>query len=457
LKVCIISEGSYPIVFGGLSEWAHMLIKSLKDVQFDIFCITPSKDKITPVYEKLPNVNKVIIKPLIREHSPNHSRNPSNQASSRLAHFLKETGTGTISELENLVKSLGKYPVGKQWMNSNEYWKYLVESYQQSYPEGPFVDYFWTVFGLNSIMLDSMNFIHEIPEADVYHSLSTGFAGFAGSIAKATHHKPMIITEQGLYLVERRAELARQQVSKIYKSQLMKFTESMVKTSYASADKIVPPCHSHIAIETGLGADVNKITVINNGIELDRFTPQYRDGGQLVVGCFARVVPIKGILNLISAAKIVLEKCPADFVVLGDIQDEEYYKECQNLVAKMGLGDHFKFMGHSKPEEWYHKVDVFTLPSISEGVPYALLEAMSSGLPSVCTAVGGVPEIISDGAGFVVPPNNPGALAEKLCILLGNRELRLKIGRHAAKVALTKYGIEEMAERFRNLYEEVVK
>jgi len=192
-----------------------------------------------------------------------------------------------------------------------------------------------------------MEFIHELPEADVYHSLSSGFAGFAGSVAKAKWNKPLVATEQGLYLVERRNELSRQNVSEWYRSQLIKFSESLVKTSYEHANVIVPPSFSHITIEREMGADPDKIQMINNGIELYRFTPSSssHNGRKPVIGCFARVVPIKGITDLIQAAKIVCEKSPADFVVLGEIQDQEYYAQCQALVKRLGLENQFKFMG----------------------------------------------------------------------------------------------------------------
>jgi glycosyltransferase involved in cell wall biosynthesis len=217
----------------------------------------------------------------------------------------------------------------------------------------------------------------------------------------------------------------------------------------------VPPCHSHIAIEQEFGADLDKIEVIANGIDCNRFVPgPPRDEAPLVVGCFARVVPIKGITVLIRAAETVLKKHQAKFIVIGDIQDEDYYHECQELVEELGLKDHFRFTGHVNSLEWYHHVDIFVLPSLSEGVPYALLEAMSCGLPCVCTAVGGVPEILSDvSVGYVVPPNEPDSLAEKICELLENEPLRKRMGLRATELAGEKYTIEGMVKKFRRLYE----
>jgi len=82
---------------------------------------------------------------------------------------------------------------------------------------------------------------------------------------------------------------------------------------------------------------------------------------------------------------------------------------------------------------------------------------MSCGLPSVCTAVGGVPEILSGGAGFVVPPGQPDKLAEKYCALLEDKALRLSMGQIATQKAQTQYTIRRMGQEFRNLYQGLVK
>jgi glycosyltransferase involved in cell wall biosynthesis len=455
-RICIISEGSYPIIPGGLSEWAHMLIKNLKDVEFEIFCIVAFEEDKPWVYERLPNINNVVVKPLMRSNTKKTRAKLPKETFASLEEFFNGASEGKALGLENLVKAIPRGAVGKSWLRSQSYWEFIKNNYQKNDASGSFLEYFWTSYGLDSMMLDSLNFVNEIPEADVYHCVSTGFAGFAGALAKAAFNKPLVITEQGLYLNERRNDLTRQKVSESYGRQLIQFSESMIRTSYRYVDKLVPPCLSHIPIETDLGADVNKIQVINNGIEIERFQPSARPERIPVIGCFARVVPIKGVTDLIEAAKIVIDRCPVEFVMLGDVQDQQYYEECQELVQKLGIGDHFKFMGHINPVEWYPKVDVFTLASLSEGVPYALLEAMSCGLPSVCTAVGGVPEILSGGVGFVVPPGHPEQLAEKYYALISNRELRLEMGARATEKARNQYTIKKMGDDFRGLYEELI-
>ena len=255
-----------------------------------------------------------------------------------------------------------------------------------------------------------------------------------GSLAKLLHGSPLIVSEHGLYLKERSDELSRSDVPEPEGQQIMRFSESMIRTSYQWADRIVPICNSHTVIERELGADPDKIKIINNGIDCKRFRPgPKRNQKPPMVGCFARVVPIKGITTLIRAARAVLDKYQVDFVVAGEIQDQEYHRECQELIEGLGLQEHFKFIGHVSLSEWYHRADISVLSSISEGMPYTLLESMSCGLPCVCTAVGGIPEILGDDSvGYLVPPNDPHSLANRICQLLENEKLRKDMGRRAA-------------------------
>jgi glycosyltransferase involved in cell wall biosynthesis len=435
-----------------------MLIKSTKDVQFNIFCIVPYDEPQKWVYNKFPNVDQVVIKPILRAKASQTSQPLVRGIRDALPGLVRQMLVGQALSVEKLNALKQAYPVSKNWLSTTDYWDSIVSIYDDHYSNQSLTDFFWTIFGFDSILMDSLNFINEMPEADVYHSLSAGFAGYACALVSQARKKPMLTIEQGLYLVERRDELARADVSELYRDLGYKFSESMVRTTYKYTDKIVPPCYMpHTALEKEMGTAPDKIMVIKNGIEVDRFSPGHRNGSKPVVGCFARIVPIKGIRELIRAAKIVKARCDVDFVVLGEIQDKDYHQSCVKLVNELGLAESFKMMGHVKAEEWYKKVDIFTLSSLSEGVPYALLEAMSAGLPSVCTAVGGIPEILSDGVGFAVPPGDPQALADKLCLLLENKELRCSMGKHATDVAHEKYKLSEMSAKFRALYEEMVK
>ena len=175
-----------------------------------------------------------------------------------------------------------------------------------------------------------------------------------------------------------------------------------------------------------------------------------------MVGCFARVVPIKDQLTLIQASKRILEKYDADFIFAGEIQDAEYYRECQTLVEDLGLGNKIKFIGHSdNMQDWYRQADIFVLSSKSEGVPLALLEAMSCGLPSVCTKVGGIPDILRDDiTGYLVTPGDFQLMATKISGLLEDKILREKMGVQARAVITENFTIGQMSQKIMGIYSE---
>jgi glycosyltransferase involved in cell wall biosynthesis len=104
----------------------------------------------------------------------------------------------------------------------------------------------------------------------------------------------------------------------------------------------------------------------------------------------------------------------------------------------------------------YRQADIFVLSSQSEGVPLALLEAMSCGLPSVCTSVGGVPEILADSVtGFLVQRGDVENMSAKILTLLNDEKLRKKMGSKARELVIENYTIGEMSQKILDIYNEL--
>jgi glycosyltransferase involved in cell wall biosynthesis len=332
----------------------------------------------------------------------------------------------------------------------------MVQLYRRSYSDTSFSDFFWTTQGIYSMLLDGINLVYELPPADIYHSLTSGLGGLVGSMAKVMRGRPLVVSELGQYMRERAIELSRCNIREESQRQIIKFSETMLRTSYTYADLIVPVSKSYVPPEVELGADPKKVRIVNNGIDVNKFKPNPSENGNgiPVVGCFARIVPVKGQMTFIRACKKVLENHQANFVLVGEVQDHEYYCQCQALVQEIGLTQNLKFVGYvDNLLEWYQKVDVFVLLSQWEGIPLALLEAMSCGLPSICTAVGGIPDILTDtGAGYLVPPNDPDSVASRICELLCDGTLRKSMGLRASLLVREKYSIEDMADRILAVY-----
>jgi glycosyltransferase involved in cell wall biosynthesis len=128
------------------------------------------------------------------------------------------------------------------------------------------------------------------------------------------------------------------------------------------------------------------------------------------------------------------------------------------MAAELGIKDRVIFTGFREDATAVMSIfDLFVLSSLHEGLPVALLEAMSRGKPAVCTAVGGVPEVIEDGVnGFLVSPKNPPELAEKVLCVLGDDALRLSMSRKAMETVQDRFSIKAMVKRVEEVYSTVL-
>src|SRR5439155_12168007 len=162
-----------------------------------------------------------------------------------------------------------------------------------------------------------------------------------------------------------------------------------------------------------------------------------------VVGTVGGITAKKGHVGLVRAARAVVDTCPdVRFVFVGlPLDAEPVYRE----IERAGLRDHVWLSGY-RPEaaRLMPAFDVYCQPSRFEGMPVSLLEAMALGLPAVATAVGGVPEVATDGEDAVlVPPGAPDAMAGALVDLLRDPRRRRALGERAARTA-ERFSIEGM-------------
>jgi glycosyltransferase involved in cell wall biosynthesis len=167
----------------------------------------------------------------------------------------------------------------------------------------------------------------------------------------------------------------------------------------------------------------------------------------------ARLDPQKGLGDLLEAAARVPD---ASFVVAGDGPDRERLGE---TARSLGLHDRVCFLGHRDDvPDLLRSCDVFVLPSLYEGFPLSVLEAMAAGKPVIATAVGGTPEAVSDGeTGFLVPPGDPSALAAAIRAVLSDPVLARRLGSAGRERACRTFSAAEMVRHVVRLYEDILK
>jgi glycosyltransferase involved in cell wall biosynthesis/SAM-dependent methyltransferase len=210
------------------------------------------------------------------------------------------------------------------------------------------------------------------------------------------------------------------------------------------------------------GVPENKIRVIPYSVDLNRFATGEGENVRrrlgihprdIVVGMVGRLHPQKGQTYLIQAAPEIIRKAPrVRFVLIGD-GDSRNDLEAQ--VRNAGLEKHFFFLGFRQDvHEIIHAIDIFTLPSLYEGLPNVILEAMAAGKPVVASSVDGTQELIEHGkTGLLVPPGDPDQLADAIIKLIQKREWASQMGREAQRNIRMNYSIENQIRAFEELYE----
>jgi glycosyltransferase involved in cell wall biosynthesis len=204
--------------------------------------------------------------------------------------------------------------------------------------------------------------------------------------------------------------------------------------------------------------DPARVVTVPNSIELDRI-PQNaneRMENRPVITTVANIRHVKGIDVLVrTAAQVVKAHPEALFVVAGRVIENEYYARLTRLAAELGIAGNVRFLGElDDPLPLLARSDVFFLPSRSEGMSNALLEAMASSLPSVATAVGGNCQLIQDDqTGFLVPSEDVGAAAGRIIQLLDEPEHARHLGHAARRLVEEQYSVEAVMRLLVRQYE----
>jgi glycosyltransferase involved in cell wall biosynthesis len=223
--------------------------------------------------------------------------------------------------------------------------------------------------------------------------------------------------------------------------------------AYQFAHRIVANSRAAAARLRREGVPQPRIATVPNGLDLSGFPVMPRRSPARRVVVVANLRPEKGHDVLLQAARQILVRVPdATFDIVGD---GPLAGRLRALACECGVARAVTFAGHQ------HEVatrlaerDVFVLPSRSEAMPNALLEAMAAGLPVIASAVGGIGEIVDDGrTGLLVPADNPAALAEAVCRIMAAPALAARLGDAARAEVRERYSFDRMVAGFESIYE----
>lgn len=448
--VCLILEGSYPYVAGGVSTWTHDLIKAQAPLTFSVVALTADEKDREPRYEMPDNVVEVVNLPLRARASGPESRIGATRTIRRLTRALiamrGETALAGFREAVTLVAGGGGSIGTSLLMNSPAAWEMVTAMYREDAPESSFLEYFWTWRALFGGLFATL--LCPLPRARVYHTISTGYAGLVAARAAAETGRPAILTEHGIYTNERRIEITMAEwlydaAESWYQIETPRWDlrqlwmaafQAYARVCYESCTEITTLYGGNQILQKADGAPEERLRIIPNGIDVALFSQIRRDGSDRrpTVALIGRVVPIKDIKTFIRAADVLRQSVPNVLCwVMGPAdEDKEYADECFELVRYLKLETTIKFIGRVKIADYLGKVDVLALTSISEAQPLVILEAGAAGVPTVATDVGACREMIEGRAdenpslgpaGEIVPLSAPTAAATAMARLLLDR------------------------------------
>ncbi|MGF6724895.1 glycosyltransferase involved in cell wall biosynthesis [Paraburkholderia sp. GAS41] len=492
--VCLLLEGTFPFVRGGVSSWVNEMLRAFPQTRFAIVFIGSREQDYNGAAYALPDNVVHLETHYLYEASAADAQRPREiegdaaafAKSAELHDALREVRGADVGALmAEMVPTLGEHGAlnEAQFLASRQSWQFIVDQYEKYCTDPSFTDYFWTVRIMHKPLWQLANVAEKLIPARVYHTVSTGYAGFLGALLHHRTGRPLLISEHGIYTKERKIDLLQSQwirdnrgaferdISRIsyFRELWVRFFEAIGKLAYDAADEIVALYEANRQRQIADGAAAERTRSIPNGVDVDGLAPlvaQRAEGRHRVVALIGRVVPIKDIKTFIRAMFVASRAMPdiEGWIIGPEEEDPAYALECRALVESLGLSDNVKFLGFQRIDAVLPKIDVIALTSISEALPLVVLEGFAAGIPSITTDVGSCRQLIEGftaedralgTAGAVVPIANPAAFAQAVVALL-NDDVRWQGAQQAGLARVRRYYTKaQMTDSYRTLYEQL--
>ena len=489
--ICLILEGTYPFVQGGVSNWVHELIAVFPQYRFAaIFLGTRAEDYDELCYPLAKNLVHLEMHYLFEKKEPPECKQKDiDSITSQKIEMMHDKcfsfisdDTDTMAELFELLAEKEKMNEGL-FLRSKASWEMITKKYSEHYPDQSFFDYFWSVRNLHQPFWKMREIINNVPKFKVIHSASTGYAGFIGALLQKKYSIPYILTEHGIYTKERWIELMRHYFFEhagkknhpINSDNALitiwtRFFSILAKVGYCAANPIISLTENHRGHQLKDGAKPDRTQIISYGIDFENYpflAKKKPNKNKPIIACIGRVVPIKDIKTFIRAFAIIQKTIPAAeaWIVGSTVEDEGYVASCNNLIKILGLENKVKLTGLQDMMDIYAKIDLLVLSSISEGTPFVMLECFAVGIPVVSTNVGGCGELIygktpedqSNGAaGRLVQIADPTSMANAAIELLMNESAWVEAQQVGLTRVKTYYGMKKLIENYGLIYEEAI-
>lgn len=403
MRVCIVAEGCYPYVIGGVSGWINSMIRSFPNIEFIVLAVVANRSLRGQFQYELPENLTEVYEVYLEDQDWIDKKRKSQY------YLSKEE----YNEMRNLV------------MNRKADWNVLFELFRK-----PF-------FSINDFLM-----------GDDFHGSG------------------LLISEHGIYTREREEELIKADwVHGIYKNIWIEQFKKMSLMAYERADIVTSLYQRARDLQIELGCPKDKIRITPNGIDVDRLAnlpgKSEEEKKWIYAGAVLRVTPIKDVKTMIQSFAFAKQKVPElKLWIMGPTdEDEKYARECFELVDMLGVKD-VEFTGRVDVRDYLGKMDFTLLTSISEGQPLTILESYAAHCPVIATDVGNCRELIYGptdsfgSAGILTHIMNLEEIAQAMIDLAQNKKMRECMGEAGYKRVQAFYRIDQMKAVYKEIYQE---
>jgi glycosyltransferase involved in cell wall biosynthesis len=519
VDVAIVCESTYPYVTGGLSAVVHQICEANPDARIGIIHIAWDRDSPSePLYDIPPQVRWVMpVYQSLAEHAATFQRlRPRDMG-------VKRKTRGRIAQA--VVEALAAHLDGDDaplWRLYDDGINPLTRRYllwpvigtvefmdaATSFFAGSgltFTELFWNLrefFSLTYAVTDRV-----FPEAAIYHAHTTGAAAMLAAAAARQHDAQFLLTEHNLYARDTINHLLDRSMDTVVTADEWRTLQHYptihpgnpiaevtpakrawmawwVRTgivAYRAARRITYLYPDAIDEARGLGGDPSRSLVLPNGVTPEHFDEaralfrgrqeRARDEPHRIwkLAYAARVVPIKGLLDLLESMALLVQGGIVDWEldVMGpDGEMPDYAALCRGRCTELGLDGHVRFLGSVNLRERFGHYDALILPSHNEGQPIVVLEAMTMGLPTIGTYVGGMKQLVEDPiavmaggqplvigpCGSLVDSHDVVGLAREIAALMASPDLFDEFSRNAELRVQQYFHIDTAMGLYRDLY-----
>ena len=368
MKVCMVAEGCYPFVVGGVSSWVHSLIQLFPKTEFIILAIAANRSQRGKYAYELPQNVSAVYELYLDDvdwggSKKRHKHRLKKEQYQALRSLLLDQDIEWNVLFDLFRKedvSLNALLMGEDFLNA------VKECYNLKYSQIVFSDFLWTMRSIYLPLFLTMQ--TELPKADLYHCVATGYAGVLGAMAKHFYGSRLLISEHGIYTREREEELIKAKwVAGIYKNIWIDQFRKMSKLAYNEGTLITSLFEHARELQVELGCPVEKTMVTPNGIRVENLQnipgKTKEDAGMVNIGAVLRVTPIKDVKTMIQAFAFAKERDRRlKLWIMGPWEeDREYAEECFQLVSDLEVPD-VVFTGRINIRDYLGRMDVTILP-----------------------------------------------------------------------------------------------